>query len=231
MTWAQDHLSTIPHLKNLLTRTSYLGFTTFSNTALVRLALDRLRVERHLLLLEAKWKRSFYPFFLLLLFHLQCTLLCTIIIDTNRILNNGCLRLLQSNVFKPLLGSYPLPYQHFSHLMTLTVNVLKRSLPYDAFMIFWTTITQIFFREIRPRGAFNIPRDGPVIFVGAPHNNQVLLALFCERLSFNKHLDVVPRPSSSQPRGVQRDPSSCPVPRRSEEHGEESCGFFCATHG
>ncbi|KAJ7285867.1 glycerol-3-phosphate O-acyltransferase [Mycena rebaudengoi] len=31
-----------------------------------------------------------------------------------------------------------------------------------------------FFREIRPRGAFNIPRDGPVIFVGAPHNNQFL---------------------------------------------------------
>ncbi|PFH54384.1 hypothetical protein AMATHDRAFT_135688 [Amanita thiersii Skay4041] len=41
-------------------------------------------------------------------------------------------------------------------------------------MIFWRTITQIFFREIRPRGAFNIPRTGPVIFVGAPHNNQFL---------------------------------------------------------
>ncbi|KAF9451058.1 glycerol-3-phosphate O-acyltransferase [Macrolepiota fuliginosa MF-IS2] len=41
-------------------------------------------------------------------------------------------------------------------------------------MLFWRTITQIFFREIRPRGAFNIPRDGPVIFVGAPHNNQFL---------------------------------------------------------
>jgi len=35
-------------------------------------------------------------------------------------------------------------------------------------------ITQIFFREIRPRGAFNVPRDGPVIFVGAPHHNQFL---------------------------------------------------------
>jgi 1-acyl-sn-glycerol-3-phosphate acyltransferase len=40
-------------------------------------------------------------------------------------------------------------------------------------MIFWRMVTQIFFREIRPRGAFNIPRSGPVIFVGAPHNNQV----------------------------------------------------------
>jgi 1-acyl-sn-glycerol-3-phosphate acyltransferase len=60
--------------------------------------------------------------------------------------------------------------------MILAVDVLKRSVSYDAFMIFWRIVTQIFFREIRPRGAFNIPRDGPVIFVGAPHNNQVLLA-------------------------------------------------------
>ncbi|KAJ7109344.1 glycerol-3-phosphate O-acyltransferase [Mycena epipterygia] len=45
---------------------------------------------------------------------------------------------------------------------------------YDAVMLFWRIVTQIFFREVRPRGAFNIPRDGPVIFVGAPHNNQFL---------------------------------------------------------
>lgn len=49
----------------------------------------------------------------------------------------------------------------------------EQSLKYDGVMLFWRTVTQIFFREIRPRGAFNIPRDGPVIFVGAPHNNQV----------------------------------------------------------
>ncbi|GLB34985.1 putative glycerol-3-phosphate O-acyltransferase [Lyophyllum shimeji] len=52
--------------------------------------------------------------------------------------------------------------------------VAKGSVSYNAVMLFWRTITQIFFREIRPRGAFNIPRDGPVIFVGAPHNNQFL---------------------------------------------------------
>lgn len=46
---------------------------------------------------------------------------------------------------------------------------------YDAVMLFWRIVTQIFFREVRPRGAFNIPRDGPVIFVGAPHNNQVYI--------------------------------------------------------
>ncbi|KAK2466946.1 hypothetical protein APHAL10511_001204 [Amanita phalloides] len=48
------------------------------------------------------------------------------------------------------------------------------SVKYDAAMAFWRLITQVFFREIRPRSAFNIPRDGPVIFVAAPHNNQFL---------------------------------------------------------
>lgn len=45
---------------------------------------------------------------------------------------------------------------------------------YDAVMLLFRFITSIFFREIRSRGAFNIPLDGPVIFVGAPHGNQVL---------------------------------------------------------
>lgn len=46
-------------------------------------------------------------------------------------------------------------------------------LNYDAAILFWKIIVNIFFREIRPRGAFNIPKEGPVIFVAAPHNNQV----------------------------------------------------------
>ncbi|KAJ7343517.1 glycerol-3-phosphate O-acyltransferase, partial [Mycena albidolilacea] len=56
-------------------------------------------------------------------------------------------------------------------------------LSYDAALLFWRIVTQIFFREIRPRGAFNIPSIPPpgseenapgVIFVGAPHSNQFL---------------------------------------------------------
>jgi len=31
----------------------------------------------------------------------------------------------------------------------------------------------VFFREIRSRGSYRIPRRGPVIFVAAPHANQV----------------------------------------------------------
>ncbi|KAJ7312988.1 hypothetical protein DFH08DRAFT_436239 [Mycena albidolilacea] len=45
---------------------------------------------------------------------------------------------------------------------------------YASVMLFWRMVTGIFFREIRTRGSFNIPKDGPVIFVGAPHNNQFL---------------------------------------------------------
>ncbi|KZT11385.1 uncharacterized protein LAESUDRAFT_747111 [Laetiporus sulphureus 93-53] len=51
---------------------------------------------------------------------------------------------------------------------------------YEFSMALWRTVLNIFFREIRPRGAFHIPREGPVIFVAAPHNNQfvdLLLAL------------------------------------------------------
>jgi len=59
--------------------------------------------------------------------------------------------------------------------MSRSGNELKKSVAYDTAMLFWRIITQIFFREIRPRGAFHIPREEPVIFVGAPHSNQVCL--------------------------------------------------------
>ncbi|KAJ3993163.1 glycerol-3-phosphate O-acyltransferase [Lentinula boryana] len=45
----------------------------------------------------------------------------------------------------------------------------------------------IFFREIRLRGAFNIPSEGPVIFVGAPHANQMLDPLL---LSIHVHRET-----------------------------------------
>ncbi|KDQ20350.1 hypothetical protein BOTBODRAFT_153041 [Botryobasidium botryosum FD-172 SS1] len=53
----------------------------------------------------------------------------------------------------------PLPYNNFA---------------YDTILLFFRTIISIFFREVRPRGTFNIPKEGPVIFVAAPHHNQFL---------------------------------------------------------
>ncbi|KZT11387.1 glycerol-3-phosphate O-acyltransferase [Laetiporus sulphureus 93-53] len=51
---------------------------------------------------------------------------------------------------------------------------VSKELVYEAALVFWRTVVNIFFREIRPRSAFHIPRDGPVIFVAAPHHNQFL---------------------------------------------------------
>lgn len=44
---------------------------------------------------------------------------------------------------------------------------------YDSFL--WTTsvLVELFFREVHPRGAWKVPRNGPVLFVAAPHANQV----------------------------------------------------------
>ncbi|KAI8998717.1 glycerol-3-phosphate O-acyltransferase [Trametes punicea] len=66
--------------------------------------------------------------------------------------------------------------------MTALVHTSQKTdLVYDAALVFWRMVTNIFFREIRPRGAFNIPRQGPVIFVAAPHNNQFLDPLLLYR--------------------------------------------------
>lgn len=43
---------------------------------------------------------------------------------------------------------------------------------YDLVLWMFTVIFDCFFREIRPRGAFRLPKLGPVIFVAAPHANQ-----------------------------------------------------------
>lgn len=43
---------------------------------------------------------------------------------------------------------------------------------FDLVLWMFTVVCNCFFREIRPRGAFRVPRQGPVIFVAAPHANQ-----------------------------------------------------------
>ncbi|KAI0054033.1 glycerol-3-phosphate O-acyltransferase [Auriscalpium vulgare] len=59
-------------------------------------------------------------------------------------------------------------------MSTPLIAPIASNLSYDAALVFWRTVLNLFFREIRPRGAFNIPRDGPVIFVAAPHSNQFI---------------------------------------------------------
>lgn len=42
-------------------------------------------------------------------------------------------------------------------------------------LMLWTSsiLVDLFFREVHPRGSWKIPRRGPIIFVAAPHANQV----------------------------------------------------------
>lgn len=44
---------------------------------------------------------------------------------------------------------------------------------YDLFLWTMSLVMDLFFREVHPRGSWKIPRRGPIIFVAAPHANQV----------------------------------------------------------
>lgn len=44
---------------------------------------------------------------------------------------------------------------------------------YDAVLWVLSILVDLFFREVHPRGSWKIPRKGPVLFVAAPHANQV----------------------------------------------------------
>lgn len=44
---------------------------------------------------------------------------------------------------------------------------------YDIFLWVIGIIIDLFFREVHPRGSWKVPREGPVLFVAAPHANQV----------------------------------------------------------
>lgn len=50
-----------------------------------------------------------------------------------------------------------------------------QKLTYDVALWIFNLMLDIFFREVRPRGAHKIPKEGPVIFVVAPHANQVCI--------------------------------------------------------
>lgn len=58
------------------------------------------------------------------------------------------------------------------------INFFKKKMnykhfTYDLTVAFLSFVLSLFFREMRPRGSHRIPKEGPVIFVVAPHANQV----------------------------------------------------------
>ena len=44
---------------------------------------------------------------------------------------------------------------------------------YDSVLWTMSILADLFFREVHPRGAWKVPRHGPILFVAAPHANQV----------------------------------------------------------
>lgn len=46
---------------------------------------------------------------------------------------------------------------------------------YDTFLTIMGNLVLTFFREVVPRGSWRVPQTGPVLFVAAPHANQVSL--------------------------------------------------------
>ena len=64
-------------------------------------------------------------------------------------------------------------------------KIAKKALPpmnkfiYDFFLWIFSIVVDLFFREVHPRSSWKIPRKGPVIFVAAPHANQVQLFEKC----------------------------------------------------
>ncbi|CAK7273567.1 Glycerol-3-phosphate/dihydroxyacetone phosphate acyltransferase [Sporothrix epigloea] len=52
---------------------------------------------------------------------------------------------------------------------------------YDTFLWTMSVLVDLFFREVHPRGSWKVPRQGPVLFVAAPHANQFVDALILQR--------------------------------------------------
>lgn len=49
---------------------------------------------------------------------------------------------------------------------------------YDTLLWVMSIIADLFFREIHPRSSWKIPKHGPILFVAAPHANQVSTSFY-----------------------------------------------------
>ncbi|KAM0748028.1 hypothetical protein T439DRAFT_328681 [Meredithblackwellia eburnea MCA 4105] len=69
--------------------------------------------------------------------------------------------------------------RHLTNQLAMSLHkrgALASSLFYDLLVFWWKSVIGLFFREIRSRGAWKVPREGEgaVIFVVGPHHNQFL---------------------------------------------------------
>lgn len=87
-------------------------------------------------------------------------------------------------------------------------KMLPSNIIYDVVAALWRGVINIFFREIRSRGSWKIPRvtEGATIFVVGPHHNQV-----------GRRLEFPRRPQQARLATVLTI-DVCPVPRSSPAH-------------
>ena len=91
------------------------------------------------------------------------------------------------------------PVRYIVHWLATHLHsrgVLASNLAYDICVLFWKWVVNLFFREIRPRGAHNIPpnKSAALIFVAAPHSNQFvdpLLLLSEVRLTAGRRISFL----------------------------------------
>ncbi len=96
---------------------------------------------------------------------------------------------------------------------------------YDLFLWTFSILVDLFFREVHPRGAWKVPRRGSVIFVAAPHANQVRnpskgVTLTRSRACAETRVTVCGPPDldAGHPNGGT---SAHSLPHRGEIHAEE----------
>lgn len=100
---------------------------------------------------------------------------------------------------------------------------------YDLTVFFISFVFNCFFREIRPRGAFRIPKKGPVIFVAGPHANQFVdpgLLLKQVRAETSRRVSFLIAASSLKINGISqlaRLALSIPV-KRAQDNLKEATG-------
>ncbi|KAH8811994.1 hypothetical protein F5884DRAFT_671513 [Xylogone sp. PMI_703] len=83
-------------------------------------------------------------------------------------------------------GKPPQIHEHVPHKKPGKELYPMSNFTYDILLWTFSILVDLFFREVHPRGAWKVPRKGPVIFVAAPHANQFVDPLILMRILRNE---------------------------------------------
>lgn len=112
-------------------------------------------------------------------------------------------------------------------------GALASNVFFDVLVVLWTTMIHLFFREIRSRGAWKIPRDGEgaIIFVVGPHHNQVsTIHAFSSQFAFPHDLLSVFGSTFAHFGSATRGRTTYFLPCRRQIDGQKVRRHFCQAH-